>query len=138
MGTCGGSLEKKQTVAAQFLHSFVPNFGPRETVALVRSERVLGACDNKGGGLLIDLLDGSPEVLLKRVHDGLHIGVLDVRIFPMIIFVVRVANAMTPRLLELLANVFQRVDHDAELAKPLVRDVLCAYCLNARFIFSST
>ena len=41
----------------------------------------------------------------------------------MIIFVVRVANSMTPRLLELLANVFQRVDHDAELAKPLVRDV---------------
>ena len=59
------------------LHSFVLYFGPRELVLFRLSERVLDACACEGGGLAIDLLHVSSEVLLERVDDDLDVGVLD-------------------------------------------------------------
>ena len=108
----------------QLLYSFVLNFGPREIFFSLLGERVLLSCEYKGGGLVIGLLHGCPEVVLERVSDGLDVGVLDVRLFALILIVVRVASPVTPRLLELLANMLERVDHDAEVVKALVRDMV--------------
>ena len=114
----------RQAVVEQLLHSFGLNFGPRENFVFLISERVLLSCECEGGGFVIGLLHGSSEVILERVDDGLDVGVLDVRVFPMILFVVRVVSSVTPRLLDLLANVLERVDHDAEVAKALFRDMV--------------
>ena len=78
----------------------------------------------KSGGLVIDLLHGCPEVILERIDDGLDVGVLDVRVFAMILIVIRVVSPVTPRLLELLANMLERVDHGARVVKALVRDMV--------------
>ena len=81
-----------ETVVEQLVHSFVRNFGPREKAALIRSERVLCSCECEGGGLVLHLVDGPPEMVLERVDDLFDVGVLDVRVFPMIVFVVRVTR----------------------------------------------
>ena len=47
----------------------------------------------------------------------------------MILFVARVASPVTPRLLELLANVLERVDHDAEVVKALFCDMVAKVLL---------
>ena len=113
-----------QAVVEQLFHSFVPNFGPRENFVFLLSERFLLSCECKGGGLVIDLLHGSAEMILERVDEGLDVGAFDVRVFAMILFIVRVASPVAPRLLELLADVLERVDHDAEVVKALVRDMV--------------
>ena len=113
-----------EAVVEQAHHSFVLNFGPRELVLLRLSERVLGACECEGGGLAIGLLHVSSEVLLERVDDDLDVGVLDVRVFPMILNVVWVTSSVTPSLFELFSDVLQRVDHDAEVVKALVCDMV--------------
>ena len=113
-----------EAVVEQALHSFVLNFGPRELVLFRLSERVLDACACEGGGLAIGLVHVSSEVHLERVDDDLDVGVLDVRVFPMILLVVWVPGTVAQRLLELLANVLQRVDHGAEVVKALFCDVV--------------
>ena len=113
-----------QAVVEQLLHSFGLHFGPRELVLFHLSERVLLSCKCEGGGLVIDLLHGSSEVILERADDDFDVGVLDVRVFPMILFVVQIASPVALRLLELLANVLERVDHDAEVVKALFRDMV--------------
>jgi len=62
-----------EAVVEQALHSFVLNFAPRELVLFHLSERVLVACKCEGGGLAIDLLHGSSEVILERVDDDLGV-----------------------------------------------------------------
>ena len=82
-----------QAVVEQLFHSFGLNFGSRENFVFLLSERVLLSCECEGGRLSIGLLHGSFEVILERVDDCLDVGVLDVRIFPMVLFVVRQAFA---------------------------------------------
>jgi len=50
----------------------------------------------------------------------------------MILFVVRVASPVTPRLLELLANVLERVEHGAEVVKALFRDMVVKLLLEGK------
>ena len=64
-----------QAVVEQLLHSFGLNFGPRELVLFLLSERVLLSCECEGGGLVIDLLHGSFEVILESVGDDLDVGI---------------------------------------------------------------
>ena len=47
------------------------------------------------------------EMEIRAENIGALEGVVDVRVFPMIVFVVRVASSVPPRLLELLADVLE-------------------------------
>ena len=87
-----------EAVVEEVVHSFLLNFAPRELVRAGHlSERVLVAFTFEGGGLAIDLLHGSSEVVFERVDDDLDVGVLDVRVFPMILFVVWIPGSVAPR-----------------------------------------
>ena len=59
---------------------------------------------------------------LQRADENLDVRILHVRVLAGSIFVVWVPGSMAPRLLELLPDMFQRVDHDAELIEPLFGD----------------
>ena len=113
---------ERDAVSAQVLHSFLFGFVPSKLAALVRRERVGSLGLGERSGLVAGFVFAPPKVSLQRVDENLDVPFLHVRVLAGSIFVVWVTGSVAPSLFELLPDVLQRVDHDAEVIEPLFGD----------------